>query len=312
MPQVLGGPQVQQLLAAMGLNDFWQGVVGAPLLVVATLAGAVVVRWLAHRIINRAVESATERSESRLAQIPGRAGQILASASGLAHQRRRQRTATMGAVLRSIVTFVVFGIAVLTIMSLLGLPLGPLLASAGVGGVAIGFGAQSLVKDFLSGVFMILEDQYGVGDVIDTGVLVGTVEDVTLRITRLRDGNGVVWYVRNGEILRVGNTSQGWSTAVVDVPVGYEEDLARVTGVLRDVVGTLGQTEPWSGRLLEEPAVAGIEAMSGGLVTLRVTARCVANEQVGVQRELRERIKAAFDAHGVSLAPLPPPGGAPT
>ena len=153
---------------------------------------------------------------------------MLAQATGLAHERHRQRTLTMGSLLRSIVTFVVVTlITVLTVMAIVGIPLGPLLASAGVGGVALGFGAQSLVKDFLSGIFMILEDQYGVGDVIDTGEAIGTVEEVTLRVTRLRDASGVIWYVRNGEIIRVGNKSQGWSTAIVDMPVSYAENVER-------------------------------------------------------------------------------------
>lgn len=306
---LLGSPGSTSLLAAIGLDQVWEKLVGAPLLILVTVIGAIVLRWLAHRVIDRMVATATARSESRLAQLPGRAGKLFAHAAGLAHERHLQRTTTMGAILRSIVTIVIFGIAILTIMSLVGLPLGPLLASAGVGGVALGFGAQSLVKDFLSGIFMIVEDQYGVGDVIDTGTIVGTVEDVTLRVTRVRDGDGVVWYIRNGEIVRIGNKSQGWSTAVVDVQVAYEEDLDRVTGILREVVGTLGHSEPWSDLLLDEPTVTGIEAMSGGLVTLRVIARCVANENFAVQRELRERIKAAFDANGIRLPspPAPPP-----
>ena len=130
-------------------------------------------------------------------------------------------------------TVVVASLAVLTIMATLGVPLAPLLASAGVGGVALGFGAQSLVRDFLSGIFMIVEDQYGVGDTIDTGEVIGQVEDVTLRVTRLRDRNGVTWYVRNGEIVRVGNQSQGWSNAAITVPFALDADGPAVTEVLR-------------------------------------------------------------------------------
>ena len=144
----------------------------------------------------------TSKSARRLAE-SGRAGRALATAAGMDSERQRQRVETVGSLLRSIVTFVVVTLAVLTIMGLLGIPLGPLLTSAGIAGVALGFGAQSLVKDFLAGVSMILEDQYGVGDVIDTGEAIGTVEEVTLRITRLRDANGVTWYVRNGEIIRI-------------------------------------------------------------------------------------------------------------
>jgi len=288
------------------LQTAWERAGGAAVLILLTVVGAIVLRWLANRLIHRMVATAATRNDARLAQLPGRAGRVLADVTGLARERHLQRTTTTGAILRSIVTFVVFGIAALTVMSIVGLPLGPLLASAGVGGVALGFGAQSLVKDFLSGVFMIVEDQYGVGDVVDTGSVTGTVEDVTLRITRIRDGSGVVWYVRNGEILRIGNKSQGWSTAVVDVQVGYDEDLARVTRLITEVVGDLGTTEPWSSRLLEDPSVVGIEAMTGGYVTLRVSARCAANESTTVQREIRERVRAACDANGI-VVPGPPP-----
>jgi len=301
-------PADATVFGAIEVDAAWERLAGPPLLIASTLIGAVVLRWLALRIIERMVATAATRNDARLATVPGRTGRVLADVTGLAHERHLQRTRTMGAILRSIVTFVVFGVATLTVMATVGLPLGPLLASAGVGGVALGFGAQSLVKDFLSGVFMIVEDQYGVGDVVDTGSVTGTVEDVTLRITRLRDANGVVWYVRNGEILRIGNKSQGWSTALVDVQVSYEEDLAQVTRVITEAVGDLGAAEPWSALLIEEPTVVGIESMAGGSVILRVSAKCIANENYAVQREIRERVKAAFDQHGiVGFAPAPPP-----
>ena len=215
--------------------------------------------------------------------------------------------ATTASVLKSLLTAVIAGSALLMILDLLGLPLAPLLASAGVGGLAIGFGAQSLVKDFFSGVFMIAEDQYGVGDVIDTGTVSGTVEEVTLRITRLRDADGVVWYLRNGEILRVGNRSQGWSVALVDVQVGYREDLRRVTEVMDEAVGPLADTEPWSADIIERPAVTGIESMGGGTVTLRASARCRANRNVALAREMRERIWDAFEAQGIEMSPAAVP-----
>ena len=154
----------------------------------------------------------------------------------------------MGSLLRSIVTFVVVTLAVLTVMALLGIPLGPLLASAGVAGVALGFGAQSLVKDFLSGIFMIIEDQYGVGDVIDTGEAIGTVEEVSLRITRLRDANGITWYVRNGEIIRIGNRSQGCSTAIVDMPSPTPRTSSGWSRVIRDTAHAPWAQDPDVGR----------------------------------------------------------------
>ena len=198
-------------------------------MVVSTILAAVILRWVLNRSIARIVDVTIAKHDARRERVPGRAGRVLAQATGLDHERHRQRTLTMGSLLHSIVTFAVTLVTVLTVMAIVGIPLGPLLASAGVGGVALGFGAQSLVKDFLSGIFMILEDQYGVGDIIDTGEAIGTVEEVSLRVTRLRDPSGIVWYVRNGEIVRIGNKTQGWSTAVVDIPVAYAEDLERAS-----------------------------------------------------------------------------------
>src|SRR5699024_10376654 len=153
-------------------------------------------------------------------------------------------------------------------------------------GVALGFGAQSLVKDFLSGVFMIVEDQYGVGDVIDTGEVVGTVEDVSLRVTQLRDGSGVTWYVRNGEIVRIGNRSQGWSVAIVDIPIAYDADVERAQSIIRDVAAQLTDDAAYEEKLLEPPEVIGVESIGGGAITIRVTAKCVAQQHFAIQREL--------------------------
>jgi small conductance mechanosensitive channel len=150
-------------------------------------------------------------------------------------QRREQRALALGQLLRSITAFIIGGITLLVVLTEIGMDIGPLLASAGVIGVALGFGAQTMVKDFLSGIFLVLEDQYGPGDVVDLGSAIGTVEEVGLRITRLRDASGVVWYVRNGEILRVGNRSQGWTLAIVDVPIAYDEDLDRVRRLVEKI-----------------------------------------------------------------------------
>lgn len=278
--------------------------VGPPMVIVGIAVGAIVVRWLLHRLIKRIVRTATERHAARAAAEGGRTAALLA-ASGLADERYVQRTETMGAVLRSIVTIAVTTIATLTIMATLNIPLGPLLASAGIGGVAVGFGAQSLVKDFISGVFMIVEDQYGVGDTIDTGEAIGVVEDVSLRVTRLRDRSGVVWYVRNGEIVRIGNHSQGWSTAQVDVPIALTEDLGKVAEILRTAVADLPEHDP---RVIEAPNVT-TESMSQGAITLRVSAKCLPTQHLDVQRDLRDLIKGALDRGGVQIsAPTFGPG----
>ena len=279
--------------------------VGTPLQIAGILLGALVARWLLHRVIARVVAQASTRHEHRARGL-GRAGAVLAEASGVAHERYVARTQTLGAVLRSVVTVTVTTIATLTIMATLGIPLAPLLASAGVGGVALGFGAQSLVKDFLSGIFMIVEDQYGVGDTIDTGSAIGVVEDITLRVTRVRDATGVIWYIRNGEIVRIGNRSQGWSTATVELAIALGEDHERVRQVLRDaVVSPLG-SDP---RLLDEPQIH-TESIAHGALVLRVVVKCVPAEQLAVQREIRDLAKNALDKAGVQLA-LAPPGGWP-
>ncbi len=298
-------------LSSLTWPDVRDWLIDAPLKIAITIVIAAAARWMLHGLVDRVVATATSRRTQRLAELPGRAGRVLAEATGMANERHVQRTRTMGAVLRSIITVIIGTIALLTVLAIIGLPLGPMLTSAGIGGVALGFGAQSLVRDFLSGVFMIIEDQYGVGDVIDTGEAIGTVEDVSLRVTRLRDGNGVTWYVRNGEIVRVGNRSQGWSVAIIDVPIAYDEDVERAQSIIRDVAAGLAQDEAWEPKFLEPPRVAGIESIIGGAITIRVTARCVAQEHVGVQRELRERIKVAFDQAGVrppATLPLPPYG----
>ena len=277
--------------------------------ILLTILLAVVVRWLLHRLIARVVRTMTERTGARHDETDGsRAGRIWAQATGQARARHQQRMATLGSLLRSVVTFIVGLIATLTVMDLVGIPLGPLLASAGVGGVALGFGAQSLVKDFLSGIFMILEDQYGVGDVIDTGEATGTVEEVSLRVTRLRDADGVTWYVRNGEVLRIGNLSQHRATAIVDVPVAYDEDVARVTEVLREAADRMAADTAWEGRLLDAPTVAGVESITGQTMTIRVLAETSPGAKAEVQRELRQRLKTAVDGAGIKAPPVGPFG----
>jgi small conductance mechanosensitive channel len=309
----------QELPVDLSMPDLssltWSGVgdwlVGTPLLIITVVAVGLLARFLLHRLINRVVTTATSRRAERIASLPG-AGRAL-QAVGVANVRHVQRTQTMGALLKSITTFVVGGITALTVLSLVGIPLGPMLASASVGGVALAFGAQSLVKDFLSGVFMIVEDQYGVGDVIDTGEVVGTVENVSLRVTQLRDADGMTWYVRNGEIIRIGNKTQGWSTAIVDIAIAYDQDVEKAISVIRDVVSVMDDDGAYKDILLDEPNVVGVESIANGAITIRIIAKTIANEQFGVQREMRERIKVALDREGVRspMPMLPPFGGTP-
>lgn len=303
-------PFVDAAPTAVELSGYWDAVLswllGDGLRVVLTIVLALLARWAAHRVIRRTVATMTSRSSQRSAEGDAR-GNVLATTTGMAGERHRQRVETMGTLLRSISTFVIYVVAGLTVFQLVGLPVGPVLASAGIGGVAIGFGAQSLVKDFLSGIFMIFEDQYGVGDVIDTGEAIGTVEEVTLRITRLRDADGVVWYVRNGEVIRIGNRSQGYGAAWVDMPVSYREDVNKVLTIVREVCETFAADPEWEPLLIEAPTVLGVDSIAGQTVTVKILAKTLPGEHFGVQRELRVRIKEAFDAAGIQGPPLPPP-----
>lgn len=257
------------------------------------------VRWL----VNRGIRTLTTRSlalaDRRRRGATSRAESLLADATGAASERYAARTTTLGSLLRSVSNIFLGTVTGLMIMAVLEVPLAPLLASAGVGGIALSFGVQSLVKDYISGVFMIVEDQYGVGDLVDFGGISGTVEEVGLRITRLRDASGKLWYIRNGEILRVGNLSQGWSTATIDIPVSYDEDPGRVAEVLNVVIDGFDADPAWSADLLERPSVAGVNSISGGTMIIRVQAKCPPNRHWVVQREFLERAATALNRAGV-------------
>lgn len=259
--------------------------------------------WILVRVARLLVNRLVKHLSGGVEKVAAIRGVAFVDTGPIPQARRTQRAETIGAVLRSIVTIVIWSIAVLTILEALGVNLAPLIAGAGIVGVALGFGAQSLVRDFLSGLFMLLEDQYGVGDVIDTGVANGTVEGVSLRTTRLRDVNGVVWHVPNGAIVRVGNESQQWSRAVVDVEVAYQADLAAATDVISQVAEELGQDPTFSPLILAAPNVLGVESLGPARVVIRVVVRTRPQEQWRVARELRLRIKAALDAADIAAPP---------
>ena len=266
-----------------------------PLNILAIVVVAVVARLLMHRLIRR-LTTTNGKVPSILRPLRERAPQTAAS---FVSDRRSQRAKTIGSVLQSIASFVIGFIGLVLVLGVIGFNLAPIIASAGVIGVAVGFGAQNLVKDFLSGVFMLLEDQYGVGDVVDLGEATGTVESVGLRVTTVRDYAGTVWYVRNGEVQRVGNSSQGFAVAVVDVPLGYATDVNQALHLLERVAGEATAEEPLSVDVLEEPKVLGIQGMTAETITLRLTVKVRPARQWATQRELRRRIMAVFDEHGI-------------
>ncbi len=274
------------------------------LTILLTIALAVLVWWVVVRLIRRVTNDAKRRlSQER----PGQARSVEHTqelTEVLMSARREQRAEALGQLLRSITTFTVGGLALLLILAQSGVNLAPLLASAGVVGVALGFGAQTMVKDFLSGIFLVLEDQFGVGDFVDLGPATGTVEEVTLRVTRVRDTSGVVWYVRNGEILRVGNRSQGWTMAIVDVPIAYNEDLDRIRRIVEEVGAQMDGDATYDGILFGTPTYAGVESVSGEAVFVRVTAKAAPDQQMAASRALREQLKRAFDEAGVRVPVL--------
>lgn len=265
--------------------------VGLRILLIIVIAAALrsVVRKALTKLINRMNTSAEAVEGTAL-------GGLLVNA-----ERRRQRSEAIGSVLRSVASFLILGTAALMVLAALKIDLAPLLASAGVAGVAIGFGARNLVTDFLSGVFMIMEDQYGVGDKIDAGVASGEVIEVGLRVTKLRGDNGEIWYVRNGEIKRIGNLSQGWATAGVDVQVKPSESLPRIRAVVQEVADTLAKETPWDERLWGPVEVLGLEEVLLASMTVKVSAKTMPGQQFVVERELRWRIKEAFDAAGILI-----------
>jgi small conductance mechanosensitive channel len=268
------------------------------------------VAWFAVRVVRKAIRSIVrdmvERGQER-ATDGSRKRLSLASTQSIDPARAAMRTETLGNVLRSLASLVIWTSAVFIAVASLDtirIELGPLIAGAGIIGVALGFGSQSLVKDFLSGIFMLLEDQYGVGDIVDVGEATGVVEGITLRTTRLRDVEGVLWHVPNGEITRVGNLSQQWSRSLLDIPVAYGTDLNEAISVIKRTADDLWRDREWRSLILEEPDVWGVEAFGDSSILIRVVLKVVPAQQWAVSRELRLRIKDEFDDAGIEI-PFP-------
>ncbi|MGN9910445.1 mechanosensitive ion channel family protein [Phytohabitans sp. LJ34] len=280
-------------------SSFW--IIVKPLRIILILLIAMLIRWVVHRMIKRLVRTSAHTSvptilrplRERIPSAPA------TDPAAVVPERRRQRAEAIGSVLRNTVTAVVFAIAVLLVLSELNFNLAPLIASAGIAGVALGFGAQSLVKDILSGIFMLLEDQYGVGDTVDLGEATGVVEAVGLRITTVRDARGVLWYIRNGEIIRVGNKSQGWAMVIVDMPIGFA-GVEEATSVMRAAAAEVAEDPDLAGHFVEPPDVLGVEQITVDGAVIRTVAKTTADGQFDVGRELRRRLTEALDAAGIT------------
>jgi small-conductance mechanosensitive channel len=305
--------------AAQVVRVYLAGPVSQGLRILFVIVVALIIRAVCNRVIDKITERAAttslpvapairpairgRRAAAAAAAPPADTAAISAAAVATAGtERREQRARALGSILRSGVSIVVFGIAALTILGDLGINLTPLLLSTTVLGVALGFGAQNLVRDYLSGILMLVEDHYGVGDTINTKDATGTVEAMTLLTTRLRDVNGVVWHIRNGTIEAVGNESQGWSRAVIDYPVPYQEDLSRIRSLMEQAANSMFRERAWRTLILEKPEVWGAQELSSREVTMRIVAKTAPMRQWEVARELRARVKAALDAAGVAPA----------
>ncbi|WP_309096519.1 mechanosensitive ion channel family protein [Streptomyces sp.] len=279
--------------AAGWVEQNWSTWLAIGLQVLLVLVIAAVLRVAVRRAITKLIDRMSRTAQS---SDGSPLGGILVNV-----ERRRQRSQAIGSVLRSVASFLIMGTAALMILSAFNINLAPLLASAGVAGVAIGFGARNLVTDFLSGVFMILEDQYGVGDTIDAGVASGEVIEVGLRVTKLRGDDGEIWYVRNGEVKRIGNLSQGWATANVDVTVAASEDLDKVKATLDEVAEKMGAEEPWNELLWGPIEVLGLDSVLLDSMVVRLSAKTMPGKSLTVERELRWRVKRAFDAADIRI-----------
>lgn len=288
-------------------GDFLEFLLGAPLRIACIILGGFLVVGLLRIVINRVEERvATGESRGRKRRLsrlaPTELSKALRASNPAAVQRRAQRARTLGSVMRSTSALLISTVVILMVLAELGVSVAPLLASAGIVGVALGFGAQALVKDFLSGIFMMAEDQYGVGDVVDLGEVSGSVEAVGLRVTRIREYNGTLWYVRNGEVLRVGNMTQMWARVMCDIKIDYHADLEKAEDVLLEVGTTLAAEDDWSTEILEAPEITGVEDLDAEGALIRLIAKTTPGMQWAVGRELRRRAKNAFDTNGIALA----------
>ena len=260
--------------------------------IVLVIAIIAVVKWLANRLIQRVVKQMkTPDHRSR--------GKPAVSS------RRATRADALGTLLRSIANVVLLTIGVFMVLGVFGINLAPLIAGAGIIGLAIGFGAQDLVSDFLSGVFMLAEDQYGIGDVIDAGDgIVGVVEGISLRTTRVRDVTGTLWHVPNGQITRIGNMSQEWARALLDVGVSYDTDIDQASEIIKQVADEMAAEEAFASDFLGEPEIWGVQNLGADSVDIRLVIQTTPGTQWGIARELRRRIKYALDGADIEI-PFP-------
>jgi len=274
--------------------DEWGFAIRIALIVVALF----VIRLALLVLIRRVVTSVTSGAKKRAGADDTKA----LDASPLARARIVQRARTIGLVLSNLITAGLLISAVIAILSELGVAIGALAAGAGILGAALGFGAQSLVRDIISGLFIVVEDQYGVGDFVDLGSAKGVVESIGLRVTQVRDLEGTVWYVRNGEILRVGNSSQGWSRVILDLPLAYNSDLDKAKKVIEQAAAKLAETLGSKSGLIGKAQVWGIQALDLEAVVFRVVQQVRPSKKDELARVIRLEVKRAIDKAGIKFS----------
>ncbi len=278
----------------------WLIAPGLSILIILVVAG--IVDALVRRIINGIVARMKDPSLAPTRRLRRRVGVPVSEIEE--DLRRAQRADALGALAKSVTKVAIWFVALVMALGEVGVQLAPLIAGAGIVGVALGFGAQDLVKDFLSGVFMLIEDQYGVGDIVDAGEAIGVVEGVSLRSTRIRDVDGTLWHVPNGEIRRIGNMSQDWARALLDVGVAYGTDIDAASDILERVAVEMAHDPAYEELFIEDPEVWGVQSLGTDSVDIRLVIKVIPGQQWAVMRELRGRIKKAFDSAEIEI-PFP-------
>ena len=294
-----------------GVGEVVQGTVGSfyatyatPINIVIIVIGAILLNWLLRRLLMRTVNQVV-RGVKRAQDVDTTSEM---QAAPYVNARAVQRTRTLGTVGRAIITWTVVVIALILILSQLSVDLAALLTSAGIVAAGLAFGAQNIVKDILNGIFMVFEDQLGVGDVVTIDLVSGIVEDVGIRVTQVRALDGTLWFIRNGEILTLGNSSQGWGRAVIDVTVDANQDLAHVSDVTLEATKALLRSDKFARKVTGEPEIMGLESVFGDRATLRLAVRTRPEAQWEIQRGIRAEIRRKFKEHDIKLADEFPKG----
>lgn len=267
---------------------------------IAILVVGVIALWGVGKVIDRVVD----RVVSDVKVHHGAENTQALETSPVEAMRQVHRARTLGTVLNAFSKWTIWIIVVIMMLTEFGVAVTPLIASVGILGAALGFGAQSLVKDILNGLFMVFEDQLGVGDIVNLGQVTGVVERVGIRITEVRDVNGTLWFVRNGEVLQVGNFSQDWARIILDIPVPYTLDVDEAQEALLAAAKEFAAAPEWRRKILEDPEMWGIESISHEALMVRLTIRVRAGEQFTLKRALHRYVKSALDQRGIDIPAL--------